>query len=149
MIEFDCCFRKPMSYWQLLRHAVEQPSPLRQSKAESRGSCRQPRRIMTLSTMTKFLTSKLCQESARLQLPSHLPSLTNQWVKSLQVCVFLGHLCYCYGLASVVVRRPLTSSSQELLGQSWLNLVCSICRVRGQEIVHFMAPPSQGEVISV
>ena len=34
-------------------------------------------------------------------------------------------------------RRPLTSSSQELLGQSLPNLVCSICRVRRQEIVNF------------
>ena len=57
--------------------------------------------------------------------------------------LFLGHLSY-YGLASVVVRRALTSSSQELLGQSEPNLVCSICRVRRQEIVNFMTPPSRG-----
>ena len=53
---------------------------------------------------------------------------------------------YCYGLASVM-HRPLTSSSQELLGQSWPNLLCSTFRVRKQEIVNFMTPHPQGEVI--
>ena len=53
-------------------------------------------------------------------------------------------MTYCYGLASVVVRRALTSSSQELLGQSSPNLVCSICRVRRQEIVNFMTPHPKG-----
>ena len=49
---------------------------------------------------------------------------------------------YCYWLASVVVHCascsvccPLIYSSQELLDQSLPNLVCSICRVRRQEIV--------------
>ena len=37
-----------------------------------------------------------------------------------------------------VVRRSLKSSSQGLLGQSLLNLVCSICRVRRLEIINFM-----------
>ena len=46
-----------------------------------------------------------------------------------------------------VMCCPLTFTSQELLGQSLPNLVCSICRVRRQEIVSFMTPPSQGEVI--
>ena len=104
MIEFDCCFRKPMSFWRLLRHVVEQLLPLRRSRAASRESCRQPRRIMTLSTMTKFLTSRLCQESARLQLPSHLPSLTNQWVKSLQVCFFRSPIAIDWRQSSCVVN---------------------------------------------
>ena len=53
-------------------------------------------------------------------------------------------MSYCYGLASVVVRpaRPLTSSSQELLGQSEPNMVCSI--VRRQEIVNFMTSTQRG-----
>ena len=54
----------------------------------------------------------------------------------------------CYGLASAVVRRPLTSS-QELLGQPWPNLVCSICRARRQEMVNMPPYPSRGEVKSV
>ena len=48
---------------------------------------------------------------------------------------------YCYGLASVVVRRALTSSPQKLLGQSLPNLVCSIIRGSRPEIVNFMTPP--------
>ena len=42
---------------------------------------------------------------------------------------------------SCILRCALTSSTQELLRQSWPNLVCSICRVRRQEIVNFMPPP--------
>ena len=42
--------------------------------------------------------------------------------------------------SSSVVRRALTFSSQELLSQSLKNLVCSICRVRRQEIANFMTP---------
>ena len=41
--------------------------------------------------------------------------------------------------ASSVVHY-LTSSSQELLGQSLPNLVCSICRMKRQEIVNFTNP---------
>ena len=48
--------------------------------------------------------------------------------------------------SSFVVRRLFTSSAQELLGKSWPNLVCSICRVTLQEIVIFM-PPSEERVI--
>ena len=36
------------------------------------------------------------------------------------------------------VRRPLTFSYQKLLSQFWPNLVCSIFRVRRQEIVNFI-----------
>ena len=39
------------------------------------------------------------------------------------------------------VRRPLTCSSQELLGQCLQNLICSICRVRTHEIAKLMTPP--------
>ena len=46
--------------------------------------------------------------------------------------------------ASFVVRRALTFSSQELLGQSSPNLVCSICRVRRQEIINFMTLHPKG-----
>ena len=46
----------------------------------------------------------------------------------------------------ILVRHPLTSSSQELLGQS---LVCSICRVRRQEIVNFMTPVPRGGIFVV
>ena len=42
--------------------------------------------------------------------------------------------------SSCVVRCLLTSSPQELLGQSLSNLACSISRVRKQEIVNFMIP---------
>ena len=45
---------------------------------------------------------------------------------------------------SCVVRRLLTSYSQELLGQSKPYLVCSICRVRKQEIVNVMTPIQRG-----
>ena len=41
-------------------------------------------------------------------------------------------MTYCYGLTFIVVRRPLTSS-QELLCQSWPNLICRTCMVRRQE----------------
>ena len=37
-------------------------------------------------------------------------------------------------------RRALTSYSQELLGQSWPNLVSSICRTSRQKILNFMTP---------
>ena len=66
--------------------------------------------------------------------------------KDLLLLCFLGHsgdLLLWVGVrrhASRVVRRPLTSSSQELLSQSLPNLVCSICRLRRQEIVNFMTP---------
>ena len=46
--------------------------------------------------------------------------------------------------SSVIVRRALTSSSQELLGQSLPNLERSICRVRRQEIVNFMTYTPKG-----
>ena len=60
---------------------------------------------------------------------------------------FLGHLSWPIAMgwrpSSSVVRRALTFSSQELLSQSLKNLVCSICRVRRQEIANFMTPPTQ------
>ena len=45
--------------------------------------------------------------------------------------------------------RRASTSSQELLGQSLLDLMCSICRVRGQEMVNIMTPlpPPEGEEI--
>ena len=48
-----------------------------------------------------------------------------------------------------VVRRPLTSSSHELLDQSLPNLVCSISRVRKQETRNckFHDPTPQREII--
>ena len=62
------------------------------------------------------------------------------WVdgRRRQSCIVLRALCVgrC---ASCVVRRALTST-QELLGQSWPKLVCSICRKRRQEFINFMAP---------
>ena len=42
----------------------------------------------------------------------------------------------CYEMASIVVRCPLTFFYQKLLSQSWPNLLCSIFRVRRQEIVN-------------
>ena len=77
----------------------------------------------------------LAQLSLKLYvcLPSFLDCL------SVKLITFLGHLSqvtYCYGLASIV-RHGLTSSSQEILGQSVPNLVCSIGRVRRQETVNF------------
>ena len=74
------------------------------------------------------LSLKLC-----VCLPSFLDC------PSVKLITFLGHLSqvtYCYGLASIV-RHGLTSSSQEILGQSVPNLVCSIGRVRRQETVNF------------
>ena len=66
-------------------------------------------------------------------------------------CWFLlGHLSHSGDLllwvgirrcVSFIVCRPLTSSSQELFGQSLPNLVCSISRVRRQEILNFMTHP--------
>ena len=48
-------------------------------------------------------------------------------------------------MASVAVRRALTSLSQELMGQSLPNFVCSISRVRKQKIVNFITPsPPKG-----
>ena len=46
----------------------------------------------------------------------------------------------------VVVRRCALSAT-ELLSQSLPNSACSISRVRRQEIVNFMTPPSQKEII--
>ena len=54
---------------------------------------------------------------------------------------------YCHGLASFTVHRALTPSSQELLGQSEPNLVCSICIVRRQEIINFMTPNPRGGLL--
>ena len=63
-----------------------------------------------------------------------------------QIYTFLGHMSYSGDLLLWVgVRRPLTFSSQELPGQSLPNLVCSICRVRRQEIVNFMTPTPRGD----
>ena len=49
-------------------------------------------------------------------------------------------MTYCYGLLSILRHptRMLTSSFQELQGQSLPNLVCSICGVRKQEILNFI-----------
>ena len=50
------------------------------------------------------------------------------------------------------VRRRASSVlrlSQELLGQSWPNLVCSIRRVRGQDILYFMTPNPRGDNFGV
>ena len=44
------------------------------------------------------------------------------------------------------MRRPLTSSSQELLGQSLPNLVFGICRVRRQEILISLTPHKGEEI---
>ena len=49
-----------------------------------------------------------------------------------------GDLLLCVGF---VVRRPLNSATQELLGQSLPYLVESICRVRRQEMINSMTPP--------
>ena len=41
------------------------------------------------------------------------------WKKNIWVFLMeTPQVTYCYGLASVIVRRPLTSSCQNLLGQS-------------------------------
>ena len=45
--------------------------------------------------------------------------------------LMVTQMSYCYGLASVVVQCPL-SSSQELLGQSKSSFVYSICRIKRQ-----------------
>ena len=50
---------------------------------------------------------------------------------------------YFYLLASLVVRRPLTSSSQVRLDRSLKNLPYSIFRVRIQEILKFISPWDQ------
>ena len=47
-------------------------------------------------------------------------------------------------IQSTIVSYLLTSSSQELLGQTLPNLVCTIFRVRRQEIVNFMNPTPRG-----
>ena len=50
---------------------------------------------------------------------------------------FLGHPSHSVDLLLWVgVHRLLTSSFQELLGQSLSNLICSICRVRRQEFIN-------------
>ena len=56
--------------------------------------------------------------------------------------LFLQWIGICH--ASCVMWR-LSTSSQELLGQSLPNWVCSICRVRRQEILNFITPtPKRG-----
>ena len=52
---------------------------------------------------------------------------------SLRLTIAMG-----WRLSSSVVRRALTSSSQELLGQSLPHLVCRIYRVRKLETGNFM-----------
>ena len=63
--------------------------------------------------------------------------------------IYLGHLCNSGDLLIWVdvLRRPLTTSSEELLGQSYPNMVhiCSICRVRRQELVNFMTTHFKGK----
>ena len=56
-----------------------------------------------------------------------------------------GDLLLCVGF---VVRRPLNSATQELLGQSLPYLVESICRVRRQEMINSMThtPHLKGRV---
>ena len=51
---------------------------------------------------------------------------------------------YCYGSVSIVVHRFLISS-QELLGQSLPNLVCSICMLRRCEILYLVTPTPRGD----
>ena len=51
---------------------------------------------------------------------------------------------HCYGLASAVVRCPLKG-----LGQSLRNLMCSIFRVRKQEIINFMTPTQRTNTFGV
>ena len=51
---------------------------------------------------------------------------------------------HCYGLASAVVRCPLKG-----LGQPLRNFVCSIFRVRKQEIINFMTPTQSRNTFGV
>ena len=62
-----------------------------------------------------------------------------------QIAMGLRPSSYVVRRPSSVIRRALTSSSQELRGQSKSNLVCSVCKVRRQEIVNIMTPPHQRE----
>ena len=56
---------------------------------------------------------------------------------------FLGHLSHSGDqLLWVGVRHRPVTSSQEVLGQSLLNLACSTCMVRRQRIVNFIPPPN-------
>ena len=82
-----------------------------------------------------FTVWLLCpRPSTRTPAPEVMKSTI--WVDPSLVIITISDLClrvekkifnspeslsHCHGLASVVVRRPLTSSSQELLGQSLRN----------------------------
>ena len=66
--------------------------------------------------------------------------LFNEYIRFLDHQSHSGDLLLWVGVrrrASSVVRR---ASCVERPGQSYSNLVCSICRVRRQEIVKFMTP---------
>ena len=59
---------------------------------------------------------------------------------------WVTQVSYCYGLVSAFVRRALCVNIffSRTISQSWLNLVCIICRVRRQVIVNFLAPTPRG-----
>ena len=45
---------------------------------------------------------------------------------------------------SSIVRHALMSSFQELLGQSWPNILHSVCGVGRREVMDFVAPHHRG-----
>ena len=95
---------------------------------------------------TQFYIDEVVSFSVCLSVSSYILTLLLQ--NHLANRPFLGHLSHSgdlsYGLASVVVRRPLASSSQEQLSKSKPNFLCSICRVRRQEILNYMTPIPRG-----
>ena len=108
--------------------------------------------LIFIYAMTGLLLCKYEPFCIEFSLDSH----TQVTTKAFGSHVFLAFICHLshsgdlllymgWRPSSCVVRRPLTSSSQELLSQFWANLVCNICRVRRQEIVNFMTPlPPKG-----
>ena len=66
-------------------------------------------------------------------------------------CTWFTQVTYFYRLASIVIRRALTSfrDHQKQQGQSLPNLECSIRRERRPEIVYFMTLPTKVEFFVV
>ena len=81
-------------------------------------------------------------------LSLYLSLALSHFIRSLSLslsAILLGHLSHSDVLLLWVVSvMQCASSSQELLGQSLTNWVCSICRVREQEILNFMTHTPRG-----
>ena len=101
-------------------------------------------RLFILHTLFHFLGFRTSKRVSSVISRSELDPFLYIWYHTVRTQNGLSPcaLTYCYGLVhvSVVFWHCVLTSSQEPPGQLWPNLVCSICRVRRQKSINFIAP---------